>query len=79
MRRTKFWPLAVIAAITLQGCAPELMAANERGGIVRRGTGNNEGPAFALADAHCHKFGRAAQVTGINILENRLAFACVEP
>jgi hypothetical protein len=67
---------AVVAIlITLSGCGPELVAANERGGIV-------SGPktsGFSLADAHCHKFGRVAQVTGMESDYNRFAFACVEP
>jgi len=64
--------------LMLAGCAPSLMAVNERGGIVRHGTGNNEADAFALADSHCRQYGRVAQVTGLDILENRMVFACVE-
>jgi hypothetical protein len=58
----------------LSGCGPELVA-NERGGIVS----GSKASAFSLADAHCHKFGRVAQVTVIESDYNRYAFACVEP
>jgi len=58
----------------LSGCGPQLIAANERGGIV---SGPTSG--FPLADAHCHKFGRVAQVTGMESDYNRFSFACVEP
>jgi hypothetical protein len=76
----------------LSGCGPETVAANERGGVV---TGLTEDSALPLANAHCHKFGRVAQVTGVNYdytrlpilhsneqrheLATRLSFACVAP
>jgi hypothetical protein len=35
--------------------------------------------AFTIADAHCQKFGRAAQVSGLDVIYSRLIFNCVTP
>ena len=68
-----------LVALGLQGCAsPGLMSGNERGGIVEHANGTNEAAAFTVADAHCHQYGRVAQVTGMDVLYNRMMFSCVE-
>lgn len=68
-----------LGLLVLQACSsPALMSGNERGGIVSHANGTNQATAFTIADAHCHQFGRVAQVTGMDVLYNRLMFACVE-
>jgi uncharacterized lipoprotein YajG len=68
-----------LAALLLQACAaPRLTSGNERGGIISQANGTNETAAFSVADAHCHQFGRVAQVTGMDVLYNKMMFACVE-
>jgi len=80
MRGGTILGLAVLGVGTLQGCAqPTVMAGNERGGIVSQTNGTNEATGFALADAYCHRYGRVAQITGMDVLYNRMMFACVEP
>ncbi len=75
--------------LILCGCAPELTAGNQAGGAVnnvRSGEGlysSNMAEALALADAHCHKYGKVARINGrINSPEqgpSTLAFDCVSP
>ena len=65
--------------IATQGCSPQVIASNERGGIISHVTGLTQADAFKLANDHCHKFGRVAQVTNTDVIYNRMTFACVEP
>jgi hypothetical protein len=71
--------LVGLGSACLQSCAPQVIASNERGGIISHVNGASQADAFALADSHCQKYGRVAQVTGMDIVYNRLMFACVAP
>lgn len=66
-------------AFGLQACQAGLLTGNERGGIVEHVTGMTEAAAFKIADDHCHKFGRVARVSGLDVVFNRLMFDCVAP
>ena len=69
---------SALAIFALAGCAsPALTSGNERGGIISQANGTNETAAFNVADTHCHQFGRVAQVTGMDVLYNKMMFACV--
>lgn len=74
MKRTLF----VLAALALAGCSPSLSAANERGGLVSHATGLYRGEAFQLADNHCRQFGRAARISGQDVITNTMSFDCVQ-
>ena len=78
VRRALFGTLAVL---TLSSCAPTLDAANERGGVVRHTqAGTNMQGVLAIADQHCRKYGRVAQITGTDVLwSDTVTFNCVEP
>lgn len=71
---------AVFAALLLAGCAtPEITSSNERGGVISYANGTNETAAFKLADSNCREHGRVAQITGTDVLYNKILFACVAP
>lgn len=63
--------------LLLAACAPNLAAANERGGIIVN-HGWSQSKSFAEAEKHCQKYGRHARVTDTNDLEATLSFDCVE-
>lgn len=69
----------VALALALSGCAASLQHATEVGGVANESWSltNGAGDALALADAHCGKYGKAARVSGENILNNTLSFDCV--
>ena len=53
--------------IVLSGCAPSLVGGNQVGGVVDNVRshgifGPTTADAFAIADAHCQKFGKAARI-----------------
>jgi hypothetical protein len=72
-------PLAALAALALASCAPSLIDANEQGGIVKNGTGDNLAEALALANAHCRQYGQVALETDADWLTGKLRFSCVAP
>ncbi|HEX3883043.1 MAG TPA: hypothetical protein VHW66_10320 [Stellaceae bacterium] len=78
--RTASYSIAIASvALCLTGCAtPALMSGNERGGIIDHANGTNQAAAFTVADTYCHQHNRVAQVTGMDVLYNRMMFACVE-
>ena len=69
--------LVLAGLVVLSGCAPSLIAGNERGGRI---SSNNfaKARAFELADAHCHKFGRVARMAG-EVNPGDILFDCVSP
>ena len=72
----RIWLASLFA---LAACAPSLEGANERGGIIRHTqAGTNIGAVFALANDHCQKYGRVAQITGTDGWTDTVSFACVE-
>lgn len=63
--------------ILLAGCAASLQGANERGGIIgNHGWSNSK--SFAMAQAHCQKYGRKAVINDTSTLEATMTFECVE-
>jgi hypothetical protein len=64
--------------ILLGACEPALKDVNERGGTVTNAAGMEGRKAFALARAHCLRFGRDAKVAGeLDVMSNLLTFDCV--
>jgi hypothetical protein len=62
----------------LAACEPALKDANEHGGSVTNAAGMEGRKAFALARAHCRRFGRDAKVAGeLDMMSNLLTFDCV--
>jgi hypothetical protein len=68
--------MVLLAAVVLAGCAARLEAANERGGIVDT-FGASYASGLEIADAHCRRFGRAAEFTGNGPRVGDLVFRCV--
>ena len=68
-----------VGLLTVAGCAPSLTAGNERGGVVDHVIGLDRDQAFAIADAHCRKYGRVARISGQDTLASTLTFDCVAP
>jgi len=56
---------ALLAAglLALSACAPKLAQSNPLGGTVSQVGSVGNDRAFALAEAHCAKFGKAAVIT----------------
>ena len=77
MNRTRVIVVA-FTVLSLQACSPSIMSSNERGGIIEHTNGTNQAAAFTVADTYCHQYNRVAQVTGMDVLYNRMMFACVE-
>jgi len=75
--------LSVLGAVVLTGCAadPKLVAGNEAGGLVTHAVYGSEQPerAFAVADAHCHQYGKIARISGRNEPTETMSFDCVAP
>ena len=70
---------ALVSLLLLAACAPSLEGANERGGIIRHTqAGLNMGAAFTMANDHCQKYGRVAQITGTDGWTDTVSFNCVE-
>jgi hypothetical protein len=68
--------LAVLALV-VASCAPKLNFANEAGGVINRTGSLGNDRAYALAEQHCAKFGKAARITSRDILTNTMRFDCV--
>jgi hypothetical protein len=69
--------IIIIAALALAGCAPKLQFANEAGGVVSQAGSPGNDRAFALAEAHCEKYGKVARVTAQTIWVKSTRFDCV--
>jgi hypothetical protein len=73
--------LTALAALVLTGCAadPKLIAGNEAGGLVNHAVYGSEQSerAFAIADAHCHQYGRVARISGRDERGETMSFDCV--
>lgn len=67
--------LAVAAMLSLASCA-DLTQGTPAGGILKV-TGNRNGKALELAQAHCDKYGKDARISGQNALNNTVTFDCV--
>jgi len=67
--------LALLLACS--ACAPNLAQSNEMGGIVdQTGSAGND-RAFAIAEAHCAKYGKKAVITQhSSTLDRRTSFEC---
>lgn len=65
------------AAFILTGCAPKMQFANEAGGVVSQAGSPGNDRAFALAEAHCEKYGKMARVTAQTVLVKSTRFECV--
>lgn len=68
--------IVLLAAVALAGCGARLEAANERGGIVDT-FGASYASGLEVADAHCRRFGRAAEIAGNGPRAGDLIFRCV--
>ena len=67
---------AIGLVLALGGCAPTLSQSNELGGrIDQTGSAGND-RAFALAEAHCAKYGKVAVVTERDRLAAHTLFEC---
>jgi len=72
--------LAIVLVASLAACvSPQILSANDRGGIVKFANGSNSATTFSVADAYCHQRNRVAQITGTDEVYNQVTFACVEP
>ena len=71
--------MVMSCALTLTGCAPELVASNERGGIIGRVSGLTMDAAFKTADAQCHKYNRVARINETDWINNQMTYDCVSP
>lgn len=60
------------------GCAPLIVAANERGGDIEHVIGLTKAEAFKKANDHCRQFGRVAQISGYDELGSSMTFNCVD-
>lgn len=67
--------LAMLLAVS--ACAPNLAQSNELGGVVdQTGSAGND-RAFAIAEAHCAKYGKKAVIIQhSSILNRRTSFEC---
>jgi hypothetical protein len=69
---------SVLLLFLLSGCT-SIEGANERGGTISHVIGLTTQEAFKKADAHCHKYGRVAQISGTDTLASTMTFNCVAP
>lgn len=83
MRRVRYERIAKRATVLfvagLSGCAPQIIAANERGGIINHVSGVNHGEAFKTADVYCHQKGLVARVANDDWIYNQMTFDCIAP
>jgi hypothetical protein len=70
--------ITVLLTFALTGCTPSLIAGNEAGGMVSHGDSLQADKAFAVADAHCHQFGKVARISSQDIWNNTMTFDCVK-
>jgi hypothetical protein len=54
---------AVVVLLALLGCAPKLAQSNALGGTISQVGSVGNDRAFAMAETHCAKFGKAAIIT----------------
>lgn len=66
-------------ALLVSACAPQLIASNERGGILNHVSGTNTGDGFKIADAYCHQHGLVARVSNTDWINNQMSFDCIKP
>jgi hypothetical protein len=69
--------IILLAALALAGCAPKLQFANEAGGVVSQAMSPGNDRAFALAEAHCEKYGKVARIESQTALVKSTRFECV--
>jgi hypothetical protein len=67
--------LALVALLWLTSCAPTLLGASPRGGLIQE-NGLSRTAALALAEQHCQKHGTHAVITDTDTLNSRVAFEC---
>lgn len=71
--------LLLALTLALGGCAPRMAFSNEAGGVIdRKGSMGND-RAYAMAERQCAKYGKAARITGRDLLTNTMRFECVAP
>lgn len=63
---------------TIAGCAPAVVAANDRGGDIEHVIGLTKADAFKKANDHCRQYGRVAQISGYDELGSSMTFNCVD-
>jgi hypothetical protein len=68
----------IISTLILAACTTAPMAENSAGGMVHDG-GIGQARAFKIANEACAKYGKVAQVTGENVWQSTLTYACVAP
>jgi hypothetical protein len=66
-------PLALLAA----SCAPRLLMTNELGGTINQQGSMGNDRAFAMAEAHCAKYGKSARIVNKTVLVKSMRFECV--
>jgi hypothetical protein len=83
-RRSGLWAIAL--PLGLAGCTAIAVIggsavgpADQWGGVVSNVTQFTNPGALQLAGAHCAQYGRTARVTGLELADNRLFFACIAP
>lgn len=69
--------LSCLAILT--ACDPVLRDGGEAGGTVINAAGMQGRKAYALAIAHCGRFGRVVKLGALDMTSNLLAFDCVAP
>lgn len=71
-------PVAFVAVL-LGACAPQVSAANSRGGVINHVNGLTQADALKKADDVCASHGRVARISGESDLNNTMTFDCVAP
>jgi hypothetical protein len=69
--------MIMIAALGLSACAPQLQFGNEAGGVVSQAMSPGNDRAFAIAEAHCEKYGKIARIESRTVLVKSTRFECV--
>lgn len=89
MRSKRLFILAVglgCSILVLSGCAPQLVGANEAGGLISnvRTHGlvtSNVGDAYSMANAQCARYGKVARINAniapMGDATSTIAFECV--
>lgn len=71
--------IAIGLVLFVSACAPQLIASNERGGILNHVSGLNTSAAFKVADDYCHQHSLVARVNSQDWINNQMTFDCIAP
>jgi hypothetical protein len=79
MQKSKAFTLvAVVLGLSLGACAPKIMGGNERSVMMGTVGWDNADKAFAMADAHCRKYGRVARLAVMDSWSQQASYDCIE-